>query len=132
MLSIVSFMRFRSKRCASRIARALLLFMLFTQAALAYGACLAPSNQLAETLSQAQQSDCDDLAMNANLCVAHCTADSQTLDHHSCNVPVVVSAVGAFVVVPVFQRPEIAAAPSSLLPAATAPPIPILYCSFLI
>jgi hypothetical protein len=106
--------------------------MLFGQAALAYNACLAPPNQLAKTLTHTQQSDCDDAAMNANLCVAHCTADSQTLDHPSCAVPVDLTAADVYLVVPVPERLRIAPPISALRPVAIAPPIPILYCSFLI
>jgi hypothetical protein len=130
MLCIVSFVRLRSKRCDSRIARVLLLSMLFTQMALAGSGCLAPPSELANILKHAQRSSC---GMNANLCLVHCTAQCQTHDHDNFTVPVLLPATGAFIVVPRIEQPKIvAAAPQCPLPVATAPPIPILYCSFLI
>ena len=132
MLCVHSFMRFRSYRFVVRIARALLLSLFFSQVALAASGCLMPSSDLAKALSQANQSCCDESGMNVNLCIAHCTADSQTYDHYSFTVPAVPPATGPFTVVPVIDRPTIVAASQSVLPRATAPPIPILFCSFLI
>lgn len=70
--------------------------------------------------------------MNANLCVAHCTADSQAHDQSSFTVPVVPPAMGSFTVVPIIERLTIEATPQPFLSRATAPPILILFCSFLI
>ncbi len=132
MLCVYRFMRFRSYRSVVRIARALLLSLFFSQVALAASGCIMPSSDLAKALSQANQSCCDESGMNANLCIAHCTADSQTLDHYSFTGPAVPPATGAFMVVPVIERRTIVATPQSVLPRATPPPIPILFCSFLI
>ena len=132
MLCVYRFTRFRSYRSVVRIARALLLSLFFSQVALAASGCLMPSSELAQVLSHAKHTCCDESGMNANLCIAHCTADSQTLDHYSFTVPAVPPATGAFKVVPVIERRTIVATPQSVLPRATAPPIPILFCSFLI
>lgn len=91
-----------------------------------------PSSELAKVLSQAKDTCCDESGVNSNLCIAHCTADSQTYDQYSFTVPAVPPATGPFMVVPVVEQPTIVAAPQSVLPRAIAPPIPILFCSFLI
>lgn len=131
-MACVKSIRFCSYRFVVRIARALLLFLFFSQVALAASACLMPSSELDKVFSQPKHSCCDEPGMNANLCVAHCTADSQAHDQSSFSVPVVPQTLGSFMVVPVIERPTIVAKPASLLPRATAPPIPILFCSFLI
>lgn len=128
----LKFMTFHSYRSLVRIARALLLFLFFSQVALAASGCLMPSSELAMALNQAKHTCCDESGMNANLCIAHCTADSQTHEQYSFTVPVIPPAVGPYMVVPDIERPTIVATPQSVLPRATAPPIPILFCSFLI
>jgi hypothetical protein len=132
MLRVIKFMGFRSRRCVVQIARALLLSLFFSQVALAASGCMMPSSELFNGLSQTQHSCCDQPEMNANLCVVHCTADSQAHDHHSFTAPVVPLAAGPFTRVPSVERPPTVAIRQSILLRATVPPISILFCSFLI
>ena len=132
MLCVYRFTRFRSYRYVVRIARALLLSLFFSQVALAASGCLMPSSELTQVLSQAKHTCCDESGVNSNLCIAHCTANSQTHDQYSFTVQAVPPATGRFMVVPAIDRPTIVATPQSVLPCAATPPIPILFCSFLI
>ena len=74
-------MTLRPKHRIRQIARFVLVFLFFTQAALAMSGCLMPAAGLAKVMAEVETSDCDESStMNLNLCHAHCTADLQSLD----------------------------------------------------
>ena len=74
-------MTLRSRHNIRQIARVALVFLLFTQAALAMSGCLMPAAGLAKVMAEVETSDCNESSgMNLNLCHAHCTADAQSVD----------------------------------------------------
>lgn len=124
------------RRHFSIVARFVLAALLFSHAALAVSACelswRAPAKAIAaaDTMACCLESDPGALAGNANLCLAHCMGDAQTVDSSGPAVPAVlmqrvlavsnVPAPGLFVL----RRP--AAAPCVL----AAPPRTILFQNF--
>ena len=71
----------RSRHPIRQIARFVLVFLFFTQAALAMSGCLMPATGLAKVIAEAETSGCCEAgSMNLNLCHAHCTAGHQSLD----------------------------------------------------
>ena len=125
-------MKLHSYHSIAKTARILLLFMLFTQIALASSACLGTANELAKTLRNPQQSCHDSSNINLNLCLAHCSADSQTLGTGAALVAVPPQTIAPLLILPVVERRTIRLAHVQVLKRAKDPPIPILFCSFLI
>ena len=121
-------MVFCSKPLTQQIARFVLVFLFFTQAALAMSGCLMPATGLATLVAAVDQSGCDDASgMNLNLCHAHCTADQQSLD--TGELPPLPPQTTAVLVVPLFEYRE----PPTFIVSRVAhtgdPPKPIRFCS---
>lgn len=121
----------RSYHHIRQIARFVLVFLCFTQAALAMSGCLMPADGLAKVIATAVTSDCDEASgMNLNLCQAHCTADHQSLD--TGELPPLSPLHTAVLVVPTI---EYAAQPTFTFNVPRVehtgdPPKPIRFCSF--
>jgi hypothetical protein len=125
----VSIMIHRAHLRFRQVARLVLVFLLFTQAALAVSGCVMPVSGLAKVIAAAGDSEfCKMGSMNLNLCQAHCTADHQSLDTGE---PVPLSpSHQAVLVVPLL---EYAAHPTITVVRVEHPgdpPIPIRFCSF--
>jgi hypothetical protein len=122
----------RSSHRLFRIARVLLVCLVFTQAALAASGCFMSSAGFANVAATAETADCDDTgSMNLNLCLAHCSADSQSLDANV--LPVVAPPPALLLVVPLAIHSELPPRPRFTSVERTSdPPIPIRFCSFLI
>ena len=108
--------------------------MLFTQAALVFAACesawRAPA--LAIAAPQGNDATCHEQGGNANLCLAHCLCEDQSLDKPLVKVPAL-SAAPVFFVPAVLVSPHEACAPRRLaVPHAAGPPLRILFQSLLI
>ena len=118
------------------MARLALGAMLFTQAALVFAMCESawrtPALVIAFADERLEGTSCHEQEMNANLCLAHCLGDDQSLDKPLVKVP-------ALPVAPVFFMPAVlvspheARAPRRLaVPHAPGPPPRILFQSLLI
>ena len=80
----------RSRRLLHPAALAALAAMLFAQAAFALAACDPARARSVARMIAAQPAEavaCHEPADNANLCLAHCQAQEQTLDKHQVKLP---------------------------------------------
>jgi hypothetical protein len=122
----------RSRHYLLRVARFLLVCVVFSHAALAGSGCLMANADLTKVLEAEEAPACGGMgSMSLNLCLAHCTADSQSLD---VDVPAVLVPPAVLVLV-VPLLPDVVPTTSSRDGDAVAtgdPPIPIRFCSFLI
>jgi hypothetical protein len=124
-------MTFRPKHRIRQIARFVLVFLFFTQAALAMSGCLMSAAGLAKVMAEVETSDCNESSgMNLNLCHAHCTADLQSVD--TGELPPFSPLHTAVLVVPPI---EYTAHPAFTFTVARVehtgdPPKPIRFCSF--
>lgn len=125
-----------SRSTLKGMARLALAAVMFTQAALVFAACESAWRSPARVIALVEQGidgeNCHEPAINANLCLAHCLGEDQSLDKPLLKVP-------ALAVAPVlFMRAEFAshlqsAAPQRLaVPHAAGPPLRILFQSLLI
>ncbi len=122
-------MIFRSRHRLPRIARLVLVFLFFSQAALAASGCLMPASGLAKAMTPTKESGCSDKgSMNLNLCLAHCNAGSQSLDTGELAVSAPPSSV--VLVVPLVDYPERLTLSVVRVERTSDPPIPIRFCSF--
>lgn len=124
-------MIFRPRHRLPRIARLVLVFLFFAQAALAASGCLMPGSGLAKAMAPTGKSGCsDERRMNLNLCLAHCNADSQSLD--TGELPVSAPPPSVVLAVPLVDYPERLTLSVVRVERTSDPPIPIRFCSFLI
>ena len=118
-----------SRHRLRHIACFVLVFLFFTQAALAVSGCLMPVAGLAEVMAEAETSGCNEAGgMNLNLCQAHCTADHQSLD--TGELPPLSPLHAAVLVVPAFECAEHSTFTVVRVEHTGDPPIPIRFCSF--
>ena len=122
-------MIFRPRHRIRQIARFVLVFLFFTQAALAMSGCLMPAARLAKVMAEVEASGCSDSgSMNLNLCQAHFTAEHQSLD--TGELPALSPPhVAALVVLP-FEYIEHPTFTVVRVQHTGDPPIPIRFCSF--
>ena len=124
------------RRSRQLLSGALLALVLFCQAALAVAACVSPERCPAMALASASCEDGRQAgAMTGNLCLAHATASDQPFDGIVATPAVPPMDLQAGLVVPslpVVQASKIPSAGQHVLVAASPPPIPILYCTFLL
>jgi hypothetical protein len=118
------------------MARLALAAMLFTQAALVFAACesawRAPALAIALAAPPGNDATCHEQSGNANLCLAHCLGEDQSLDKPLVKVPAL-SVAPVFFMPAVFVSPHEARAPRRLaVPHAAGPPLRILFQSLLI
>ena len=110
--------------------------MLFTQAALVFAACESAWRSPARVIALVEQGidgeNCHEPAINANLCLAHCLGEDQSLDKPLVKVP-------ALAVAPVYFMPAVHVLPHEVrvprrlaVPHAAGPPLRILFQSLLI
>ena len=125
----------RSRRISTAAATAALAAMLFAQAALALASCdlgrSAASPMHAAAAHEAQAAPCHEPVDSANLCIAHCRNNDQSLDKPQVKAPVLPLAPalpGHFAHAPCYER--VAWTRMAALPAG--PPPRILFQSFLI
>ena len=119
----------RSRHPIRQIARFVLVFLFFTQAALAASGCLMPAAGLAKVMAEVETSGCSEAgSMNLNLCHAHCTADQQSLD--TGELPPLSPLHAAVVVVPPFEYVEHPRFTVARVEHTGDPPKPIRFCSF--
>ncbi len=124
-----SAMIYRAHHCLRQIARFVLLFLLFTQAALAVSGCMMPVSSLAKVIAAAGDSECCKMgSMNLNLCQAHCTADHQSLD--TGEPPPSPEAHQVVLVIPVLEYARHSAAAFVRIEYCGEPAISIRFCSF--
>lgn len=120
------------------VAKLVLGAMLFAQAALALAACDGGQRAPAGVIAAANPMPCcqdddarsDALAGNANLCLAHCTSDAQSVDTSS--LPILAPfAVGALTVLPVPAAADFALRRArSVWHAHAGPPLTVLFQNF--
>ena len=125
----------RSRRFLSIAGIAALAAMLFAQAAVALAACHAFRTQSHASMIAAQQDDsawCHEPDQNANLCLANCQTDDQTLDKHEIKVPSVVLQPVLLLGNPPQADTWPARRSMRLRAPAAGPPPRILFQSFLI
>jgi hypothetical protein len=122
-------MRLGSHYRRRRIAGFALLSLLFTQAALAaMSGCFMSDALMAKAIASVETSGCAG-GMNLNLCLAHCTADHQSLDTGA--PPVLALPPSVVLVVPAVDSSEPHFVFSAVrLERSGDPPIPIRFCSF--
>jgi hypothetical protein len=118
------------------MARLALAAMLFTQAALVFAACKsawrAPALVIALAAPPGNDATCHEQDGNANLCLAHCLVEDQSLDKPLVKVPAL-SASTVFFMSTTFVSPHEERAPQRwAVPHAAGPPLRILFQSFLI
>lgn len=110
----------------------MLVCLLFAQAAIATSGCLMTNSGLDAVISVADRSDCAGSGtMNANLCLAHCSASDQSVGTTSLALAVPTSLAPVLLAARTEPHfiPELCAA---RIERATDPPIPIRFCSYLI
>ncbi len=115
------------------VGQSLIATLLFAQGALALAACDWARRAPALAITQAEQSSagCMEQMQNANLCVAHCLGEDQSSDTPQVAVPA--WGVAPVLVLKVVDRAAVRAAIlRDVLPHAGAPPLRILFHSFLI
>lgn len=126
-----------SRNRITGVAKLVLGVLLFAQAALAVAACDWGQSAPAAAISAMDATPCcqDDeargaLAGNANLCLAHCTSDAQSVDTSSLAFP----ALSTVAVLTVSPAPAsgcfVLRRPSSSSRALAAPPLIILFQNF--
>jgi hypothetical protein len=112
-----------------RIAHISLVFLFFTQAALAMSGCLMPAAGLAQVMAEVEAAGCSEAGgMNLNLCQAHCVAEHQSLD--TGEVPQLSPLHVVVWVVPPFEYTEHPTFTVVRVQRTGDPPIPIRFCSF--
>ena len=119
----------RSRRRSLVAALAALAGMLFLQAAIAFSPCERPgrAGALARAMAMAAMPDCPE-ADQANLCLAHCAGEDQTVLKVALDLPQLVAPAATSIAV--FQaRVPTAEKPAPHL-AAAGPPPRILFQSF--
>lgn len=123
-----------SRSTLKGIARLALATLLFAQAALAFAGCdwLRAAPALAISASSSQLPCHEEPAVNANLCLAHCLGEDQSLDKPVVKVP-------AFFIAPILLVPAVSVSPDQArvpqrraAPRAAGPPLRILFQSLLI
>ena len=125
----VNIMISRSHLRLRQIARVVLVFLLFTQAALAMSGCMMPVSSLANVMAAVDASGCCETgSMNLNLCQAHCTADHQSLD--TGEPPPAPEAQQVVLVIPVLEYARHSAAAFVRIEYFGEPSISIRFCSF--
>ena len=122
-----------AKRTRIRTARLLIGLFLFAQGMVAFAACNWGEHSAARAVTSAASGEAPchqaDQEMNANVCVMHCVAGSQSLDKPAFKLPTLAAAV----VLVLHSRLEWAAPPASELPLPVAGPPPrILFRTLLI
>jgi hypothetical protein len=118
-----------SRHRLRQIARFVLVFLFFTQAALAMSGCVMPAAGLAKMMAEVETSGCDDAGgMNLNLCHAHCTADQQSLD--TGEPAPLLPLLTVVLVVPSFEYVEHPTFTVARVEHTGDPPKPIRFCSF--
>jgi hypothetical protein len=125
-----------SRSTLKGMARLALAAMLFTQAALVFAACesawRAPALVIALAEHRIDGENCHEQGINANLCLAHCLVEDQSLDKPLVKVPAL-SAATVFFMPATFVSPHEARAPQRwAVPHTAGPPLRILFQSFLI
>jgi len=125
-----------SRRTLRMFAKALLGALLFAQTALVFAACgsawRAPALVIALADQEVDSTNCHEQGGNANLCLAHCLGEDQSLDKPLVKVPAL-SAVPVFYVPAVLVLPHEACVLRCLaVPHAAGPPPRILFQSFLL
>ena len=124
-----------TRRILKRVARALIAMLLFAQGALALAACdwaqRSPALAIAQAGGGQGSANCMEQMRNANLCVAHCLGESQSLDKPSAALPAMPPApmltVQHFALEPRFSARVVD------LPACSAGPPPrIVFQTFLL
>ena len=127
-----------SRKRLAGIAKLVLGVVFFAQAALAVAACdwgqRAPAEAIAamDTMPCCQDDDAqsDALTGNANLCLAHCTSDAQSVDTPSLSIPALFT-VGRLTVLPVPAAAVVALRRArSAWHAHAGPPLTILFQNF--
>lgn len=122
-------MTLRPRHRIRQIARFVLVFLFFTQAALAMSGCLMPADGLAKVIAAVVISGCDEASgMNLNLCQAHCTADHQALD--TGELPPLSPPHVMVLVVPPFEYAQHPTFTVARVEHTGDPPKPIRFCSF--
>jgi hypothetical protein len=122
-------MLLQSRHGIRQIARFVLAFLFFTQAALAMSGCLMPADGLAKVVATAVTLGCEEgSGMNLNLCQAHCTAGHQSLD--TGELPPLSPQHGLVLVVPSFEHAEHSTFTIARVEHTGDPPKPIRFCSF--
>jgi len=112
-------------------AKILLVAMLFAQAAIAAAACDMPVRAPAQAIAQMSALPChEEPAQNANQCLAHCLSADQNSDAPQFPVPALHAAPA--LVVPVLDIPEARAVILCDALPHPAPPLRILFQTFLI
>lgn len=107
------------------VSQLLLALSLFSQFALAAQSCELPSKSPSAAFANGERCHDPDLG-NANVCLAHCLQDSQTLDSQQ---PVFAAAPANYVVVAFHFVERSRIAPHA--PVRTSdPPASIRFCSF--
>jgi hypothetical protein len=120
-------------RNRKRIASVLLGVMLFAQAAFALAGCDWRERAPAEAIARISAPPCHQEGQGpaANVCVAHCLADFQSLDKPSVTLPALGDAPVLMVVLPTPHRALSVYAPAAPV-RASAPPPRILFSKLLI
>jgi hypothetical protein len=114
------------------VARALLLVVLFAQAAIAMAACELPGRTPAQAFAEEPAMPCHEApAEPKNICLAHCLSTDQSADTPYVAVPARID-VPPLVVAVVEPFQHASAALRRVPPHAAAPPPRILFQSFLI
>ena len=122
------------------IAKLVLGLLLFAQAAVAVAACdwgqRAPARAVAAMAAMSENPCCAEdeapggLAGNANLCLAHCTSDAQSVDTSAVALPALSTAAVLTVSPMLPSRSFVLRRASSIDYAFTAPPASILFQNF--
>ena len=122
-----------AKRTRIHAARLLLGLFLFAQGVVAFAACDWDERSAARAVAAAPAGEAPcheaDQGMAVSVCVAHCLADSQSLDKPALKLP----AVAPLAVLVLPGRLEWLARPSNALPSpVSGPPARILFQTLLI
>ena len=122
----------RSRRRSFAAALAGLAGMLFLQAAIAFAPCELPGRSAATAMAAAMAAmpDCHE-ADEANLCLAHCASEDQTLLKLQLELPQL-AVPAATPILALQHRPVLATGRPAPHLAAAGPPPRILFQSFLL
>lgn len=124
-----------SRKRTAGVASFVLAVMLLVQGALAYAGCMGTERAPAQVVSAMQAMPCcaddesDALPGNANLCLAHCTGEAQSVDTAGLPIP----AFYGSAVRPILSPPTLPVAAQFLHQAwhaLPAPPPTILFQTF--
>ena len=125
-----------SRSTLKAMARLALAAMLFTQAALVFAACESAWRAPALVIALAEQAtddgNCHEPAINANLCLAHCLGEDQSLDKPLVKIPALCAAPVFFMAAELVSQHEACVPRRLAVPHAAGPPLRILFQSLLI